>query len=148
MKKSLFTTILVALLVLPLALTAQPSKMVGRWYTIDEEGNRKSIVNLVKNPNGNYEGTIEQLLTGDPNRTCVNCTGADKNKPLKGMKIIRGLKEDGNKLTGGTIMDPANGKIYNCTVAYDSKSGDLKVRGSLDKTGLLGRNQTWKRADL
>lgn len=146
MKKNLFLIIVATLVLLPVSLLAQPAKMLGTWYTIDEDGNRKSVVVITKNSNGTYEGRIERLLTGDPDRRCVNCTGAEKDKPIKGMKIIRSLREDGNKLTGGTIMDPANGKVYNCTVSLDNKTGDLKVRGSLDKTGFIGRNQTWKRS--
>ena len=147
MKKNILILIVAAFALLPMSLYAQSNKMLGKWYTIDEDGNRKSIVVITKNPNGIFEGTIEKLLTGDPDRKCVNCTGAEKNKTLKGMKIIRSLREDGLKLTGGTILDPANGKVYNCTVSLDKKSGDLKVRGSLDKSGIIGRNQVWKRAE-
>jgi uncharacterized protein (DUF2147 family) len=147
MKKNILILIVAAFALLPMSLYAQSNKMLGKWYTIDEDGNRKSIVVITKNPNGMFEGTIEKLLTGDPDRKCVNCTGAEKNKTLKGMKIIRSLREDGSKLTGGTILDPANGKVYNCTVSLDKKSGDLKVRGSLDKSGIIGRNQVWKRAE-
>ena len=145
MKKSILFLI-AALVLLPATMFAQPSKMLGKWYSIDEDGNKKSMVLITKNSNGFYEGTIEELLTGDPNRLCVNCTGAEKNKPIKGLKIIRSLSEDGSKLTGGTILDPANGKVYNCTVSYDKKSDNLKLRGSLDKMGIIGRNQTWLRA--
>ena len=144
MKKSILFLI-AALVLLPATIFAQPSKMLGKWYTIDEEGNRKSMVLITKNSNGIYEGTIEMLLTGDPERLCVNCEGSEKNKPIKGLKIIKSLREDGSKLTGGTILDPANGKVYNCTISYDNKSGDLKLRGSLDKMGIIGRNQIWKR---
>ncbi|MGN0191790.1 MAG: DUF2147 domain-containing protein, partial [Candidatus Cryptobacteroides sp.] len=44
---------------------------------------------------------------------------------------------------GGTIYDPGNGKTYNCSMKLE---GDvLKVRGSLDKRGLLGRTMDWFR---
>ncbi len=137
----------VAIFLFPVFALAQPAKILGKWYTIDEDGNRKSLVSLTRTSAGVYEGVIEKLLTGDPNRRCIECTGADKDKPIAGMKIIRGLRVDGEKLTGGTILDPANGKIYNCTMTYDKKTGNLKVRGSLDRTGIIGRNQTWLRAD-
>jgi len=32
-------------------------------------------------------------------------------------------------------------------MTFDSKTGNLKVRGSLDKSGIIGRNQTWLRAE-
>ena len=144
--KKIKTLITLVFMLAAVSLSAQVGKIVGKWYTIEEDGTKKSLVSIYKAPNGTYEGVIEKLLTGDPNRRCVNCTGADKDKPILGMKIIKGLKLDDQKLTGGTIMDPANGKTYNCTISYDKKNGKLKVRGSLDKTGLLGRNQTWEPA--
>ena len=42
-----------------------------------------------------------------------------------------------------SIYDPGNGKTYNCSMKVE---GDvLKVRGSLDKRGLLGRTMDWFR---
>jgi uncharacterized protein (DUF2147 family) len=141
-------TILASLLFMLIGLSAfaQTNKIVGKWYTIDEEGRKKSLVNIYKAPNGEYEGVIMKLLTGDPNRLCTKCTGADKDKPVMGMKFIKNLKEDGDKLGSGTILDPLDGKIYSCSMSFDKKTGKLKVRGSLDGWGLIGRNQSWEPA--
>ncbi len=144
--KTKLLVLIAAFILFPAAIIAQPSRIVGKWYTIDEDGNRKSLVVISKKANGTYEGVIEKLLTGDPERLCENCTGTEKNKPIKGVTVIKNMREDGDRLTGGTILDPANGKIYNCSITFDKSTGDLKVRGSLDKRGLIGRNQTWKRA--
>jgi hypothetical protein len=35
---------------------AQIGKIVGKWYTIDEEGRQKSMVNIYKAPADQYEG--------------------------------------------------------------------------------------------
>jgi uncharacterized protein (DUF2147 family) len=57
--------------------------------------------------------------------------------------MLSGLKKDGGEYTGGKIHDPGNGKTYNCSMKVE---GDvLKVRGSLDKRGLLGRTMDWFR---
>jgi uncharacterized protein (DUF2147 family) len=48
-------------------------------------------------------------------------------------------------LEGGYILDPANGKKYHASIEYDKKTGKLKLRGSLDKTGMIGRNQFWEK---
>ena len=138
-------TILASLLFMLIGLSAyaQTNKIVGKWYTIDEEGRKKSLVNIYQAPNGVFEGVIVKLLTGDPNRLCVKCTGAEKDKPVMGMKFIKNLKANGDKLSGGSIIDPLDGKIYSCSMSFDKKTGKLKVRGSLDGWGLIGRNQTW-----
>ncbi len=134
-------------MLLSISSFAQIDKITGKWYTIDEEGNKKSLVNIYKTPTGSYEGVIEKLLTGDTNRKCVNCTGEKKDKRIAGMIVVSDMTANDLKLSGGKILDPANGKIYNCTMSFDSKTGKLKVRGSLDKSGLIGRNQAWIRAE-
>lgn len=126
---------------------AQIGKITGKWYTIDEDGNKKSLVNIYQTPAGTYEGVIEKLLTGDTNRKCIECKDDKKDKRIAGMVIVTNMKIDEEKLSGGKILDPANGKEYNCTMSFDSKTGMLKVRGSLDKSGMIGRNQAWVRAE-
>jgi len=146
MKKN---TILVfaVMMLMSISSVAQVGKITGKWYTIDEDGNRKSIVNIYKTPGGQYEGQIEKLLTGDVNRKCVECKGPKNGLRIAGMVVVTGMTVHGEKLSGGKILDPANGKEYACTMTYDSKTGNLKVRGSLDKSGIIGRNQTWLRAE-
>jgi len=146
MKKTVFLIFSLVML-LSISSFAQVGRITGKWYTIDEDGNKKSLVNIYKTPAGTYEGVIEKLLTGDTNRKCVNCTGEKKDQRIAGMIVVTGMKESELKLGGGKILDPANGKVYNCTMSFDSKTGKLKVRGSLDKSGLIGRNQSWIRAE-
>ena len=126
---------------------AQVDKMLGYWASVDEEsGVEESIFHIYKGSNGNYFGKIVRLL--DPkfkNAVCNKCTGEDKDKPLEGLLLMKNLKEDGKSLVGGKVLDPKSGKEYNVKLSIDEKTGRLKVRGSLDKTGLLGRTQYWVR---
>ena len=60
-----------------------------------------------------------------------------------GLKMLIGLKDLGEEYGQGQIYDPGNGKTYHCSMKVQ---GDvLKVRGSLDKKGLLGRTMDWFR---
>lgn len=141
-KKALFLFVLIA----SLSVNAQVSQIVGRWKSIDDkDGSAKSIVLIYKAPNGLYYGKVEKLLK-DPAAKCKDCDGVNKDQPIQGMVVINGMKEDGDRLTGGTILDPKNGKVYNCNISLDSSNADrLVVRGSLDKRGWIGRSQTWMR---
>ena len=57
--------------------------------------------------------------------------------------MLSNLKAKDGEYSGGVIYDPGNGKTYYCSMEVD---GDiLKVRGSLDKRGLLGRTMDWFR---
>ncbi len=125
---------------------AQANKIVGKWKTIDDkDGSTKSIVYIFKATNGKFYGKIEKLFK-EPEKLCTECDGDNKNQPILGMMIINNLVEDERTLTGGTILDPINGKVYKCNISIDTKTDNLNVRGSLDKRGLIGRSQTWIRS--
>lgn len=121
----------------------QVDQILGRWKTIDDEdGSTKSIVYIFKATNGKYYGKIEKLFK-NPDALCTECEGANKNKPKLGLMVVNAMEESKGTLTGGTILDPNNGKIYKCNISYNAKTGTLDVRGSLDKRGWVGRSQTW-----
>ena len=145
MKRILF---FVAAISLSFALQAQ-TELIGEWKTIDDKtGLDKSIVRIFKATDGLYYGKIEQLLQPAKDskpRLCTECQGADKDKPVVGLLIVRNMKYENSDLVGGTILDPANGKTYYASVVLDKTTGKLKVRGSLDKRGVLGRSQYWVR---
>jgi len=126
---------------------SQVSNIVGTWKTIDDKtGEEKSLVRIYKATNGKYYGKIEKLFK-NPDGKCVNCKDENKDKPILGMVIITDMKENGDELDGGSILDPASGKKYYLTITYDNKSEKLKLRGSLDKRGWVGRNQFWVKAE-
>ena len=51
------------------------------------------------------------------------------------------MKAEDGQLVGGKVLDPESGKFYYGKIYL--KGGNLVLRGSLDKLGFLGRNQTW-----
>jgi uncharacterized protein (DUF2147 family) len=118
--------------------------VVGKWKTIDDEtGKPKSIVEIYEK-SGKYYGKIIDILNPESkHRVCENCTGEDKNKPILGMIIIKGLVKDGDDFNGGRIIDPKNGKSYKCNINLEDKD-KLKVRGYIGFS-LIGRSQYWIR---
>ena len=139
MKRLLFLSVLFC----SFSAFSQVSNIVGSWTTIDDKtGEAKSIVRIYKATNGKYYGKIEKLFK-DVDKKCTLCKDDNKDKPILGMVIITDMKEKGDKLDNGFILDPANGEKYYVTISYEKDSGKLKLRGSLDKFGMLGRNQYW-----
>lgn len=118
--------------------------IVGKWKTIDDKtGKPKSVVEIYES-NGKIFGKITEIL--DPakkDRKCEKCDGADKNKPILGMIIIKGLEKDGEEYNGGKILDPESGNLYKCMLKLDSKD-KLVVRGYMG-ISLIGRSQSWIR---
>jgi uncharacterized protein (DUF2147 family) len=119
--------------------------VVGRWNTIDDKtGKVRSTVELYEQ-GGKVHGKIVGLA--EPNdesgkaRICSKCTGADKDKPVVGLVILRDLSADGERYKGGTILDPEDGKVYKAEAW--TQDGKLKVRGY---AGLFFRTQEWAKA--
>lgn len=116
----------------------------GKWKTIDDKtGKPKSVVEIYES-NGKLFGKILEIM--DPakkDKKCEKCEGADKNKPVLGLVIIKGLSKDEEEYNGGKIMDPENGNIYKCIIKLDGKD-KLVVRGYMGFS-LIGRSQTWLR---
>ena len=124
------------------SMQAQVKGIVGDWKTVDDKtGKSFSIVNIYQAKDGLYYGKITKMLVGPKGERCVECEGEDYNKPLEGLIIIRGMKAENGQLVGGKVLDPDSGKFYYGKIYL--KDGKLVLRGSLDKRGFLGRNQTW-----
>jgi len=134
---------MILLLLVALSASAQVNKIVGDWKTVDDKtGEKRSVVTIYKGSDGLYYGKISKMLMyTDLDLKCDQCKGEDYNKPIVGLVIIRGMQAKDGELVGGKVLDPESGKFYYGKIYL--KDGKLVLRGSLDKRGLLGRNQTW-----
>lgn len=119
---------------------------MGYWKTIDDvTGKAKSILKIEGSPS-DLTGTVVKLYPGAMT-VCSNCKGSLKGKPILGMTVMHGLKQDSsdaNKWSGGTIFDPKNGQSYHCTITVSADGNRLEVRGYIG-ISLFGRSQTWIR---
>lgn len=128
------------------SITMNSQSIVGKWKTIDDEtGKAKSIVELFLKSGKMYAKVVEVLDIANKNSLCQKCSGEDKNKPILGLTIIKGLSKEGAEYTSGEILDPKNGKLYKCAISLESKD-KLKVRGYIGFS-LLGRTQYWHRVN-
>ncbi len=116
----------------------------GKWKTIDDEtGKEKSIVEIFEKQGKVFGKIVEIFESEHRNRKCEKCEGEDKDKPILGLIIIKGLKKSGEVFDGGKITDPKNGSAYNCKISMKGKD-KLTVRGYIG-ISLFGRSQTWIR---
>ncbi|AIN74379.1 DUF2147 domain-containing protein [Flavobacterium psychrophilum] len=122
----------------------QSQTVFGKWKTIDDKtGQAKSIVEVYENSGKVYGEVIEIIDPSRRNRKCEKCEGLDKNKPVLGLVIIKGLKKEDDEYNGGKILDPETGNIYKCFIKLAGKD-KLEVRGYMGFS-LIGRSQTWVR---
>lgn len=119
------------------------------WKTIDDKtGKPRAIVKFTE-VNGALSGTVQTLLDKDATRVCTSCSGSLKNKPVIGLTIVHGLKPVSgvnNSYDYGSILDPKTGKTYKLKGTLSDDGKVLNLRGYLG-ISLLGRNQTWQRAN-
>lgn len=126
----------------PLAATFAQD-VVGKWKL--EDGT--AIVEVYQQGDV-FNGKIVWLQNpteadGTPAVDNLNPDPKLRSRQLIGLNMLSNLKKSGSEYSGGSIYDPGNGKTYNCSMKVE---GDvLKVRGSLDKRGLLGRTMDWFR---
>jgi uncharacterized protein (DUF2147 family) len=136
-----FLALILTVLLIPVALAQSP---VGAWTTIDDKtGKKRAVIHI--NVSGNtLSGTVVSIYPqpGDIG-VCSKCPGDFKDKPIKGLQIVWGLKDQGNgEWDGGQILDPKTGKIYHAKIIL--KGNKLYVRGYVGFS-VLGRTQVWVR---
>ena len=126
-----------------LASAAFAQDVVGKWKL--EDGT--AIVEVYQQGDV-YNGKIVWLQTpteadGSPAVDDLNPDPKLRTRQVLGLNMLSNLKKGNGEYSGGSIYDPGNGKTYNCSMKVE---GDvLKVRGSLDKRGLIGRTMDWFR---
>ena len=132
MKKCL---LLLSLVFSSLFASAQIDKIVGEWYTVDDEtGAVKALVDIYKGDNGLYYGKIIKVFkNGQEN----------PNSDRKGLVIVKDMQAEDGILKGGTIYEPESGKTYYAKISYNEADNTITLRGSLDRRGWVGRSQTW-----
>lgn len=132
------------LLLMPLTAVAQGG-VTGLWKTIDDNTGRPRSVVEITDQGGRLHGRIVKLFRDageDPDPVCDECPGDRKDRKVIGLEIIRDLVRDGSEWEDGTILDPENGKVYDCKIWLEN--GTLKVRGYV---AFFFRTQTWLRYD-
>ncbi len=117
-----------------------------QWQTIDDKtGEKKAIIQLYEN-NGRVSGKIIKVLDREKAKAvCTKCPGSLKNQPIEGLRILTGLKADGNnRWRDGKLVDLESGKVYSGKLTLSDNGQSLDLRGYVG-TPLFGRSQTWQR---
>ncbi len=132
---------LIFIIILATNLCASAQSIIGKWKTIDDETNKERSIVEIYEEKGKYYGKIIKIFYRPNEKTsgvCEKCTDDRKGKVVEGMQIIRGLQKKDSEFKDGTILDPNNGKVYDCKIWVEK--GVLKVRGYIS---FLYRTQTW-----
>jgi len=125
-------------------LQAQSSSDIfGTWVTIDDKtGKERSKIEIYKKGDKAF-GKVVKFLANPQNEKTERCDECDEDDDRKdqlvlGMEIIRDLKLVDGKWKDGTILDPEEGKVYDCKIWFED--GKLQVRGYV---AFFYRTQQW-----
>lgn len=136
------TILFISLILFVCSINAQ--SIVGKWKTIDDEtGKEKSIVEIYKKGDKYFGKVVDILEASKRKNKCTKCTDYRKDQAILGMEIIKGLEQDDDEFEDGTILDPNNGKIYDCKIWLKNKN-ILNVRGYIL---FFFRTQKWIRVE-
>lgn len=135
---------LVSLLILFISFSINAQTIFGVWESRNEDTNKvDSYIEVYKKDGKAYAKIIEVTDKNRQDVVCDKCEGENKDKLILGMDILTGLKKDGKEWSGGTILDPRNGKVYKCYIKLANKN-KLKIRGYIG-VSLFGKTAYWYR---
>jgi uncharacterized protein (DUF2147 family) len=119
----------------------------GFWKQFNDDGSVGGWFYFVQK-DGVYEGRLVKIFKkpGGPvySNVCEKCEGDQKEAPMLGLTMIKGMKRDGHSYQEGSILDPRDGTVYHAQMELSSDGKSLSVRGYLG-IPLLGQTQVWKR---
>lgn len=145
-----FSTILKWLLTCIISFTCMPYALaqspVGRWLTIDDKtGQKRAIVELTITNDTLFGKIIHVYPKPGDTGLCLKCPGVFKDKPIQGLQMMWGLKDQGHGVWDhGDILEAKTGKIYHAKLRL--KGNKLYVRGHIGLV-MLGRTQVWTRME-
>jgi uncharacterized protein (DUF2147 family) len=147
MKKTVLAAALLGVGI-PLAASADASP-TGLWRTIDDATGQPTSLVRISESAGVLTGKVEQIISapGGPDSRCTACVDERKDQPVRGMTILRNVRQEEPLVWGGgEILDPNNGKVYKVRLRPQAGGSELVVRGYIGLPA-LGRSQTWQRVE-
>lgn len=123
----------------PHSAGAAEASVLGKWIVPGGD----AIVSI-ENTGDSLTLTLMKML--DPGRLdSSNPDSALQSRPLEGLVIGEGFKQDGELWRGGFLYDPDSGKTYKASLSLLDEN-HLSLRGFIG-ISLIGRSQTWARFD-
>ena len=117
---------------------------VGLWK--NAEPDKVTFIRTYED-GGKLRGKIEKVMKNnveDKDSKCTKCKDENKDKPMVGLQLIWDMQKDGDKWSGGKLLDPETGRVVNCKLETAEGGKKLLVKGSI---AFLSKTQTWTRAE-
>ena len=120
----------------------------GLWEKLNSFGQPEAEFRIT-DCNGLYQGKIVKIFPrpGENPSTfrCTECEGEQKNAPVVGLTLVKGMRRVGLDYRDGTILDPRDGSIYSALMELSPDGQTLTIRGYLG-IPVLGQSEVLRRA--
>jgi uncharacterized protein (DUF2147 family) len=136
----------------PRAAVADDAAVFGYWKHFDDDTGKPQSYFRLWEDKGKLIGKIVKVLPTakkPAQSVCSECSGAQKDKPVKGLIFMWGfVRDDSNpkKWVEGKVLNPEDGKVYNAEVELSEDGKTLSVYGYIRVIVKLGGTSNWKRA--
>lgn len=148
---SLCRSSIALILLLAISPFAWSGELAGLWLEYnDDSGSVEAYIRIEKLSDNSYEGRIEKILPNTAANSaliCTNCPGSLRNHPLLGLRILSGMKrKDQLIFEGGEVLDPDDGKVYQCRIRLSEDGKSIEVTG-YHGFSWIGQSETWLRSN-
>lgn len=119
----------------------------GKWKTFDifNKDIEESIVEIYKKNDSLYVKIVEIIPVEHRKDVCKKCTDENKDKPIKGMVILKAAFLKNNIWQGAKILNAKNGYYYGCNISILDKNW-LKIRGFIGYP-FFGKTVYWQKVE-
>lgn len=135
----------------PRASADENHGVFGYWKNIHEKSGQTQSIFRVWEDKGKLVGKIVKTFSvpGEPaQEKCTECAGAQKDKPVQGLIFFWGFQRDKDnprKWVDGKILNPRDGKTYNCEAELSEDGKTLNVYGYIRIVVKVGGTSVWQR---
>ena len=146
------SAVVVGLLVgLPVDVCGSPQRpglpsVEGLWEQVDDDGRVGGWFHIYER-NSVFVGDLVKIFFRPGEKAspiCTKCSGDQKNQPMLGLTLIKGMQRKGLNYEKGSILDPDSGSVYQARMELSPDGRKLMVRGFLG-IDLFGQSQIWRK---
>lgn len=136
---------MILIFILSGCFSTSAQSVFGNWKTFDVFNKEKeeAIVKIYNQNDSLFIKIIEIIPVDHRNDVCKKCDDEYKDKPIKGLVILKGALLKNNIWQGAKILNAKTGFYYGCNISIQNNNW-LKVRGFLGYP-FIGKTVYWQR---
>ena len=138
----------------PNLLFAAREDILGKWISSKHKDGNQIIIEIREKEDGKFYGTMKGQTVpfyqdgefqGQEKMDLKNPDESLRKRKLMGLEMLYSLtyQEDTNRYRDGRVYIPGMGKTLYASVQIEKDV--MKIKGSFDKSGIIGKTQIWNR---